>query len=47
MDNLELEKEKTKILIKRYNMKHDSKGRFASGGGSGGVNKTMSKSDVS
>lgn len=34
MDNLELEKLKTQTLIKRYNHKHDSKGRFASGGGS-------------
>ena len=33
MDNLELEKLKTQTLIKRYNMKHDSKGRFATGSG--------------
>lgn len=38
MDNLELEKLKTRsiMLSTRYNHSHDAKGRFASGSGSGG-----------
>lgn len=44
MDNLELEKLKTRsiMLSIRYNTKHDAKGRFASGSGSGGGGTTTS-----
>lgn len=45
MNDLELEKEKAKVLVKRYNKNHDSKGRFASSGGSGSSGSTTNKND--